>query len=227
MVKSKKTVLLGIAILMLLTFFLFAGCTDQQEQTQNNVDTETDSTSNKTSSLLATVNDEEITLEEVSRMQQTYAQQGQQLSEENALEQVIDEEVLFQKAQYEGYDLNDTEAETTLETTLQQQNQTLETYKQYLQQQNVSYEQQLKTYKEQLSIQSYLDAALKGQDFTVTDQEAEAYYQSYEQQSSEEIPPYEDLKSQIIDYLKQQKQNEAINTLVQDLREEADIQYNK
>lgn len=210
---------------------LFSGCTDPQEQTkdttQTNDDTneETDTNSTTNVSVLATVNGIEITSDEVTIQQQYYAQQGQQISEEDALEQIIDQEILYLQSQQEGYALNNTEAEAELADNLQQQNQTLEGFKEYLQEQQLSYQEQLQNYKEQSSIQKYLEVVLEDQNFTVTDQEAESYYASYAQQSTQEVPPYEDIKSQIIDYLKQQKQQEAINDLIEELREDADIQY--
>ena len=81
-------------------------------------------------------------------------------------------------------------------------------------------------FKEGLAIQNYLDNALKGEDFNVTEEEAQNFYEIYNQQSEEEIPPYEELESQIINLLQQQKRQEAIDSIVQELREDAIIEYN-
>jgi len=122
--------------------------------------------------------------------------------------------------------LTDEETESELENQLLQQNLTLEKYKQQLEQQGISYEEYLQNYKEQLTLLNYLDDVLEGENINVTEEEAENYYDWSKQQSEEELPPYEEVESQIINYLQQQKQEEAIKSLVQELRKDADIEYN-
>jgi hypothetical protein len=47
----------------------------------------------------------------------------------------------------------------------------------------------------------------------------------YNEQSPEELPPFEEIKSEIILSLEQQKQQEAMNQLAQKLLSDADIEY--
>ncbi len=217
MYKPKK-ILIGISVILTISLVIFAGCTEQSQDDKSNSDI--------SGTVVATVNGEKITSEEVTSMQQAYEQQGQQISEEDALEQLINQEILSQKAQQEGFNLTDEEAEAEIEALLGQQGMTLKEYKDQLEQQGTSYEEQLQNFKEQLAIQNYQDEALEGEDFNVTEEEAENYYELYKQQDPENTPDYEDIKDQIIDYLQQQKRQEAINSLVQELREDANIEYN-
>ncbi|MFO7710904.1 MAG: SurA N-terminal domain-containing protein [Candidatus Woesearchaeota archaeon] len=176
-----------------------------------------------TGNVVATVNGEEITSEEVSAIQQTFMQQGQQVSEEQALEQVISQKLLAQEAQ-EHMPTNE-EAESAIEMQLQQQNATLEQYKQQVQAQGMSYEEQLQRIREDLAIQTYLEANMDN--FTVTDEEAEAYYDEYKaSQAPNEVPPYEELEAQIVATVQQQKQQEARLAIVEELKEDAEINYN-
>jgi parvulin-like peptidyl-prolyl isomerase len=215
--------ILGISILSIL---IFAGATILlDEHAQDTSDQSNDANNTITGTVVATVNGEEITFDDVTSIQQSYMQQGQQLLEEEAIEQLIDQKILIQEAQQQGFMQTDEEAESTIETILLEQNSTLEEYKQQLKQQGLSYEEQLQEYKNQAAIQNYLNDVFKNENFSVTDEEAINYYEIYQQQSEQEVPPYEDLESQIKDYLRQQKQQEAINALVQELREDADIKH--
>ena len=222
MYKSKK-ILIEISTILIISLLMFAGCTDQS---QDDADADNNSNSNISGTVVATVNGEEITSDEVSYIQQSYEQQGQQISEEDALEQLINQEILFQKAQQEGFNLTDEETEAEIEKLLGQQGMTLEDYKDQLEQQGISYEENLQKFKEQFIIEEYQNKALEGEDFNATEEEAEEYYNLYKQQNPENTPAYEEIKDQIIDYLQQQKRQEAINSLVQVLREDADIKYN-
>lgn len=89
----------------------------------------------------------------------------------------------------------------------------------------MSYEAELENAREWFAVQSYVDSTV-GSDFAVTDEEARAFYDSYSQQSPEELPPYEELEEQIIMTIQQQKLQEAVQVHIQELRADADIQYN-
>ncbi len=181
--------------------------------------------SNISSNVIATVNGEEISSEEVESIQQNLLQQGQEVSEEEAVEQAINQKLISQKVESEGITVSDEEAESAIEEQLSMQGVTLDAYKQQLSQQGVSYEDQLESFKENLAFQKYLDQEMEGESFEVSEEEAQSFYELYKEQSPEEIPPYEEIKSQIVMTLEQQRQQEAINTVLQDLRENADIEY--
>ena len=222
MIKSNKILTIGIFIVLVLSLSFFAGCTEQEK----NTDTNDNPDSPTTGSVVATVNGEEITSDEVTDFVQ---QQQGQISEENALEQLIIQTLLSQKAAQNGYNLTDEEVETELQNQLAGQNQTLQEYKQYLQQQGYTYEEILQNYKEQLTRQNYLDDAIENQGINVTDEEAESdleenllqqnqTLQEYKQYLQQQGYPYEQLLQNYKQQLKQQ-------IFIQSLREQANIQY--
>ncbi|MFW6225745.1 MAG: hypothetical protein ACOC3V_02145, partial [bacterium] len=86
---------------MVLSVILLAGCStsEQEDNTQDynndfvpdNNSVDNIPTEPITSNVVAIVNNEEIKSEDVSAIQQSLLQQGQQISEDDALEQVINQ----------------------------------------------------------------------------------------------------------------------------------------
>ena len=82
----------------------------------------------------------------------------------------------------------------------------------------------MQDFQRQLAINNYLDDSIEVPE--VTKLEARIFYEDYKQQHTElEYPPFEQLESQIIALLKQQKQQEATSLLIEKLKDKADIQY--
>ncbi|MFW5847188.1 MAG: SurA N-terminal domain-containing protein [Nanoarchaeota archaeon] len=183
--------------------------------------------SNLNKDVIATVNEEEITASEVSAIQESFLQQGEQISEEDALEQIINKKLILQEINKGNYAVSSEEAESAIEQQLSMQGASLDDYKQQLSQQGISYEEQLESIKEELKIQKYLENQFKDENFEVSEEEAQDFYELSKSQSTEEIPSYEELESQIISILEQQKQQKAIETLVQELKANAEIEYLK
>jgi len=218
-----------------LSVILFAGCStsEQEDNTQDyNNDFVPDNngvdnipTEPITGNVVATVNDDEIKSEDVVAAQQSLLQQGQQISEDDALEQVINQKVLEQKVQQENIVVTSEEAESVIEQQLAMQGATLDDYKQQVESMGVSYEAELENIKNQIATQQFLESQIEGQTFDVTEEEAQEFYEMYKTQSPEEVPSYEELQPQIIVTLEQQKQQEAINILIQELRTTANVEY--
>jgi parvulin-like peptidyl-prolyl isomerase len=185
-----------------------------------------DNNSNLSGNVIATVNGEEITTSEVSAIQQSFIQQGQQISEEDALEQVINQKLISQEVEAGDYYVSTEEAESTIEQQLSMQGASLEDYKQQISQQGIVYEEQLDSIKEELAVQKYLETQLEGENFEVSKQEAKEFYEMYKQQSGIN-ETYEELEPQIMATLQQQKQQETIGYLIQELRADAEIKYLK
>lgn len=222
-----------MAIFLVLSVILMVGCsTSEQEDNVQNNDFVPDNngvenipTEPITSNVVATVNNEEIKSEDVSAIQQTLLQQGQQISEDDALEQAINQKVLEQKVQQENIVVTNEEAESVIEQQLAMQGATLDDYKQQIESAGVSYEAELESIKIQIATQNYLESQLEGQSFDVTEEEAQEFYEMYKSQSAEEVPSYAELQQQIIATLEQQKQQEAINIIIQELRTTANVEY--
>jgi len=218
---------ISIIAILGISLLLYAGATILQDEDTDTDNTNiNDNTQNDTNTwILAIVNGEEISSEMVNSTQQTYIQQGQQFSQKSILELLINQTVVLQNAVTDGYNYTDDEVESEIQKLLAQQNSTLDMYKQQLQIQGLSYEQGLQDYKEQLMLQDYLYDAIEGVDLNVSDADAMTYYESYKNQTGGELASYEELESQIIDYLKIVKEQKAISNVIKDLRKDAEIIY--
>ena len=171
------------------------------------------------SEVVARVNGEAITAGDVTKL--SYRMQ---MSEEEALERLIAETVLYQEAEQQGYAPTMDEAEQELEARVASSGRTMEDLEADLAKSGFSYEEYLQYFQRQLAINSYLDDAVQVPE--VTEIEARVFYDDYKQQSpEEEFPPFEQLKSEIIALLEQQKQQEAASLLIEELKEKADIEY--
>jgi multidrug efflux pump subunit AcrA (membrane-fusion protein) len=223
-----------IGIFLVLSVILLAGCStpEQEDNTQDYNDFVPDNNSVDniptepiTGNVVATVNNEDITSEDVAAVQQSLLQQGQQISEDDVLEYVINQKVLEQKVQQENIVVTNEEAESVIEQQLAMQGVTLDDYKQQIESMGVSYESELENIKNQIATQQFLESQLEGQIFNVTEEEAQEFYEMYKAQSPEEVPSYEELQPQIITTLEQQKQQEAISIIIQGLRTAANVEY--
>lgn len=216
---SNKT-LIAILAVIAVALWISVGFTLLTDDTNND-----DSNGDVSNSVLAIVNGEKISSNEVEEAVESYARQGQQASEKQALELVINQTILFQEAERQGYGLTDTEAEMELIKQLSERNSTLDDYKADLEEQNISYEEQLQDFKEHTAIEKYVGHALVGENLSVTDDEARDFYDFLMQQSGYENVTFEEMESYIIDYMTEKKRDDAVNSLIADLRSEAEIVY--
>lgn len=177
------------------------------------------------SEVVARVNGEAITAGDVTKLRvKLYESYRMQISEEEALEQLIAETVLYQEAEQQGYAPTMDEAEQELEARVASSGRTMEDFEADLAKSGFSYEEYLQDFQRQLAINSYLDDAVQVPE--VTELEARVFYENYKQESPEaELPPFEQLKSEIMALLEQQKQQEATSLLIEELKEKADIKY--
>ncbi len=173
----------------------------------------------------ARVNGEKILAEDVEQMQEEYQQHGMSITFDQALEQLITQTLLLQAAQQEGHLLTMEEADQELQDQLAAANRTIEDFQAQLDLYGISYDEYLEDYREHASIEKYLTAAVPVDE--VTEEEAREFYDDYAQQyPDEDLPSFEDAKSDIIQMLEQEKRQEAqeaMQLLIRDLREEADI----
>ena len=177
--------------------------------------------------ILARVNGQEITKQEVQEFQrQTYLWYGQNATEEQALEQMIAEKLLYREAEWEGYLLTPEEAEQELVTWLALMGKTIEDLEAQLEEVDLSYDEYLEDFQRQLAIQSFLDEEVSVPE--ATEEEARAYYEDYreaflQQYPEAVIPPFEQAQSQIVELLSQEKQQKAIILFIEELKQKADI----
>lgn len=176
--------------------------------------------------VVARVNGDEILRGEVLSFQQMFTQQGQQVSEQEILEQLINQKVVYQQAIAQGFDVTDQEAEMEIESQLAQQGVTLDEFKEQLEIQGASYEDQLNSIKRQISIQDYLSYELSEEQIEISDEDVQEYYDQYVLEYGEEALPLEEIEMQIRMVLQQDKEQEIVEALVQELVSNAIIEYN-
>lgn len=176
--------------------------------------------------VIARVNGEEVYSNEVAELQEVFNQQGQEVSENEVLEQIINQKLISQEVEEKGYAVSNEEAEAVLEEQLAAQGSTLEEFKQQIEEQGVTYQEQLEYIKEQLATQNYLADVIDQESLEVSEGESKEFYEMYQdQESSEETATFEELEPQIIATLQQQKEQQEIMALIQKLKETAEIEY--
>ncbi len=222
MPSSKILIIGGIAIAAVVAaaaVFYFGGETEeaqQQDMTPGTIET---------ASPVATVNGEEVTQSEVSSMQQSFALQGQQISEEDAIEYAIDQKLLVQEAESQGFSPSTQEVEEQLEGQLALRGATIDDLKEQLALRGESYEEQLEGFRSQVAVQQYVEETIEVPE--VESSEAREFYEENKEQLStgDQVPSYEETEGQIVSFLESQKQQEAISELLEQLRAKATIVY--
>jgi len=170
--------------------------------------------------IAATVNGEVIMQEDVAEMQELYGMQ-----EEQALEQLIMLEVLYQAAELGDYIPTREEVEQELEAQLAMMGMSIEDFQEILEEEDICYEEYLEDYGAQLAIEDYLYDTVEVPE--VSEEEAREFYEAWKQSfpEAQEPPPFEEIKSEIIMHLGKEKQQEAMFLLIEELIAEADIEY--
>lgn len=227
-----------------LMIISFAGCSTESSETPADLE--------ETKEAAATVNDEVISMDRYqSTLDQLIAaneQQGMVFEgeegeaameqvEQQAIDTLINEKVLVQKATDEGFEVGEADIESHLEETrasfsseeefevaLEQSGFTLDAYKDML--------------SRELLINSYLESEID--EATVSEEELTDYYEQYKAQyeaqmegiseedlGDQELPPlpdYEEIRGDIEAQIRQQKEQAQISELIQNLVEESDIE---
>ena len=176
--------------------------------------------------VVAKVNGEAITSEDVTKLRvKAYEFLRKQMSDEEALEQLIAETLLYQEAEQQDYAPTMDEAEQELEARVTSSGMTMEDIKAELaKKSSFSYEEYLQDFQRQLAINSYLDDAVQVPE--VTEEEAREWYKNYMQQHPEAgNMTFEQLELEIMAILEQEKRQEAITRFIEELKEKADIEY--
>ncbi|RKL67628.1 peptidylprolyl isomerase [Salipaludibacillus neizhouensis] len=196
--------------------------------------------------VVAEVNGEEIAKEEFVTTYEGQFQQiamqsqmsGQELDQDQLKTQVaesmIGTELLIQEAENAGFEASQEEIDETLEELATQfQLESKEEFMTLMQEQGME-EEEIMT---QLEMQVKVDQLIASEagDIEPTEEELQEYYDQIvaqqEQMSDEnseevEIPSFDEVKPEIEKQLKSQKESEVYQTLIERLREEADVTIN-
>lgn len=180
-------------------------------------------------SVLARVNGEAITREDVASMQKIVLQwDGVWVEAEEVLEQLVSQRLLFREAESRDYVPIDGEVEVELLTRLAILRIPIEELHAMLEETGLSYQEFLEHRKVQLAITAFLDNEIEQPEVTEEEvmQAYEEYKELYRQMfPDQEPPPFEEMKSQVITAAEGQKRQEAISLFIEKLREKAEIEY--
>ena len=217
--ENKKNILAGLFVLIIL---VITGCSTEHQ-------TESGITGNVVldfeDEVVAVVNGNEILSSEVDLMKQSFARQGQIISNPEVIEQIINQKLVLGVAQEKGFFPSVEDAESEIETQLMQQGMTIEDYKTQIEIQGLSYSKQIEAIRGDIAIHSYLNAIIANSDIQVTEEEVLEFYEFYKEQAGDNVPPFEELESQIIMTLEQERENEVISLVIDKLRKDAVIEY--
>ena len=179
--------------------------------------------------VLATVNGETITTEDVTSMQKTVFQwDGVWVEASEVLEQLITQRLLFREAESCDYVPDDTEVELEMTTRLLIMGIPIEELYTMLEDTGLTYQEFLEHRKVQLAITALLDNEIGTPE--VTEEEVmeayEEYRESYmETSAGREPPPFEEIQSLIISMAEEAKRGDAIFAYVEEMRDNAEIIY--
>lgn len=188
--------------------------------------------------VVAEVNGEEIVKED---FESAYTAQFQQMSmqaqmsgeevdetqlKEQIAESLVAQELLIQETETREIEASEEEVNETL-TSIAEQNglASSEEFLAALEEQGISEEEVM----EQVTSQVKVDKLIAEESGAVeaSDEELQEFYDQMqtqqEEMGGEELPPFEDIKTELEAQLVQQKENEAVQALVAELREGADV----
>ncbi|WP_318246155.1 SurA N-terminal domain-containing protein [Halobacillus halophilus] len=192
--------------------------------------------------VVATVNGEEIPKEEFTQTYKSQFQQaamqsqmsGQEVDQEKLKKQtaegLVGQELLVQEANERDLKASEEEVNETL-TRLAEQNglKSKDEFLSKLEEQGMKEDEVMSQVKTQVKVDKLL--AEENGDLEPTEEEIKKAYDEAKAQQEEaggeqQIPPYEEAKSTLKQQLTQQKEAQAYQELVKNLREEADVKVN-
>ena len=180
-------------------------------------------------SVLATVNGEAITTEDVASMQRIVFQwDGVWTEASEVLEQLITQKLLFREAETRDYVPDDAEVEVEIITRLAILGIPIEELYTMLEDTGLTYQEFLENRKVQLAITALLDNEISTPE--VTEEEIMETYEEYRESYAErfggrEPPPFEEIESLIISMAEEAKREDAVFAYVSEMRDSAEIIY--
>lgn len=190
--------------------------------------------------VVAEVNGEEITKEEfesayTGQFQQMAMQaqlSGQEVDQAQLKEQVAEslvaQELLVQETENQEITASEEQINTTLEELAQQNGlESSEAFLAALEEQGISEEEVMTQVETQVKVEQLLSET---GEIDVTDEELQTFYDEavaqQEEAGGEELPAFEEVKPQLEQQVRLQKESEATQALVEQLREEAEVTIN-
>ena len=152
----------------------------------------------------------------------------EEMTEEQLLDQMIQNQLLLQDAISKGVSATEEEINAQFNQIAQQFNSE-EEFQQVLEDNNASEESLKQSVEEQIIFQKYSNFLQQEHNVTTTAEEIETFYEDNKESlagEGEEIPTLEEIKSQIEQFILQEKLNSVLTDIIENLKKEADIQKN-
>lgn len=213
---SKTTLaVIIIAVIAVGAFYIFSNSEQTPEQTLSEGEEQ----------IIAEVNGNSITLGDVHRAKEVLELTSEKIiTNERALEQLINDKIILQKANEQGIEVTFEEAEQNLIEQLEGTGRTLEDIKENLEGQGRNYKEEIEYARKQMTIRKFIEQTLEFPE--ITDEEAKIYYeQNKGKMFTGEVVPYENIAEQLKQAMAQQIQQQKVSEYVTELRENADIVY--
>ena len=176
--------------------------------------------------VIVRVNGDEILVRDIVEFQEQMIMQNQEISQEQALDQLIAQLLLEQELERMNFEVTDEDAMDFLQEQLMFQGLTVNEYRRELENAGISFESELESIKQNLEFDLFIEELIDGRDFDVTQDQIEEYYELLQVQMGGQLPPLEELEGQIIDMIRSEFQQEMLNRVVQELQEDAQIELN-
>lgn len=179
---------------------------------------------------VAVVNGEEINQQDYNfikdQIKEQSSIQGQELSgdqlEEQALNQVISQTLILQKAEEEGFSATEEEVNNQYQSVITRAGGQ-DALDQVLSDLGLTEDYIKEDIRQQVIIEKYVQSQGEGESLEVTDQEVSDFYDQMSSQQ-ENAPAFDQVESQIRSQLEQQKQGQLVSEIVSQLRENAEIE---
>ncbi len=171
--------------------------------------------------VVANVNGQPITTQDVDMIQAALGPQGAFLSEEEIIDQLILQTLLLQEAEVRGIMVTPAEAEAEFEALLAAQGVSREEFAGMLAQQGQDLNMLLEEFRKNLVLEE-LASQITAEE--VTEEQAQQFYQEYAAIAGEDTPSYEELREEIFAFLEEQARAEALTSLAESLESQAQIE---
>jgi hypothetical protein len=207
-----------VLLVLILFFFLFFGCNQIENPENSNLGEDFDD------NVVAVVNGEEIFQSRVEILQDYLSQNDQIMSFEEALENIILEVVLIQKASENNFFPSIQETELNLEKELLKSGETLEEFKLELIDLEIPYNEYIESLRPQFSIQKYVNSIVDQSLLIVSDDEIKNFYEQ-ESKKHADLPPLDEIKFDIKLILEEGKYFQELQKHFDELLENSNIAY--
>lgn len=234
-VMMKKLTFVGLLVVLVsiasITSF-FAGSyitkLDSDKNTQFDINDEISKIESVTedNSIVAEVNGQEISEEEVNDIIKAGFARGQMLDSESALDMIITKDLLLEEAQNRDIMITMVDAEERLTESYVQKGLSKEEFEEKLGEFGTTYDETLERFREELIINDMLTDEISNTDIQVSDEEVKIFFEENDDMIKTQMgnnTVFEDVSSQIKVNLLQQKQQQIVLDFIENLKSKAMI----